>query len=193
MQYSSTQSQFLPLCHFLRLLSNFVAFHLSERYFHVSPFTGSCQNFCVAFRKSCKDFYIMKSNGLNNKMPWNHDFVTSNLFLYLMNVFMQYHWNRYYCKLKALFSPQRSPPQSVPSDSLMCDDSKCFQCMPAFTIWYSASNDDGKCYKNTAFLERLVRFILYLYSLNTRFENTAFHFWVILLYSVTTYISLNIR
>lgn len=44
---------------------------------------------------------------------------------------------------------------------------------------------NGKCYKNTAFLERLVRFILYLYSLNTRLENTAFHFWVILLYSVT--------
>lgn len=113
-------------------------------------------------------------------MPWNHDFVTSNLFLYLLNVFMQYHRNKYYCKLKALFSHQRSPPQSVLLDPLMCDDSKCFQCMPAFTIWYSASNDNGKCYKNTGdkrhFLERLVRFILYLYSLNTRFENTAFHF-----------------
>lgn len=37
------------------------------------------------------------------QMPWNHDFVTSNLFLYLLNVFMQYHWNKYYCKLKVLF------------------------------------------------------------------------------------------
>lgn len=43
-----------------------------------------------------------------------------------------------------------------------------------------------------AFLEQPVRFIVYLYSLNTRFENTAFHFCVIFLYSVTTCISQNL-
>ena len=47
----------------------------------------------------------------NAMKPW----FCYNLFLYLLNVFMQYRWNKYYCKWKALFSPQRSPPQSVPS------------------------------------------------------------------------------
>lgn len=67
-QYSSTQSHFLPVCHFLCLLSNVVAFYLNKKkYFHVSPSLGHVRTFLFAFRKSCKDFYIMKSDGLYNR------------------------------------------------------------------------------------------------------------------------------
>lgn len=175
---------------------NIVAFNLNKkkkkkRYF---PFAGSCVNFSVAFRKSCKDFYIMKSDGLyitNAIKPW---------FCYKQFIFVLYwtllcntteistiaNWRLYSLLKGALLSQSYQTLSRVVTQSAL-------QCMPAFTIWYSASNDNGKCYKKhgwqQAFLERLVQFILYLYSLNTRFENTAFHIWVIFLYSVTTYIS----
>lgn len=118
--------------------------------FMFSPFAVSCPNFCVAFIQSCKGFLHNEVTWAITQMPWNHDFVTSNLFLYLLNVFMQHHWYKYYCTSKALFSPQRSPPQSV-----LAHDSKCFQRTPAFTIWYSASSDDGKWCNNTGVNRRL--------------------------------------
>ena len=112
-------------------------------------------------------------------------------FCTLLNIFKQYHWYKYCCKSKALFSPHRSPPQSVLSDSLTCGDSKCFQCMPAFTIWYFASNDDGKCYRSTDDKHAILGACLC--SLNTRFENTAFHFLgYFFLHSVTTYTRISV-
>lgn len=104
---------FLPLSFSLFTLKHCgLLFEQEKKVSPCSPFAGSCLNFCVAFRKSCKDFYKMKSDGLYKQMPWNHDFVTSNLFLYLTNVFMQYHWNKYYCKIKGFILSSKEPSSS---------------------------------------------------------------------------------
>lgn len=56
-----------------------------------------------------------------------------------------------------------------------------FDILPAMKMVNVTKNTGGK-----------TRFLLYLYSSNTRCENTAFHFGVIVLYSLTTCISQNI-
>lgn len=58
-------------------------------------------------------------------------------------------------KLKAILSPQRSPPQSQTLKVL----SLCIT--PAFTIRSSVSCDDGKCPKMWQSAERLVQLIVY--------------------------------
>lgn len=68
-------------------------------------------------------------------------------FCTLLKAFMQYHWNTYYCKLKAL-SPQRGPPQS-PDSHVWWLKVLSLCSMPAFTVRCSANNDNGKCDKIT--------------------------------------------
>lgn len=148
--------------------------------------------FCCVFRKSCKDFYIMKSDGaIYNKCHETMILLQAIYFCTLLNVFMQYHWYKYCCKSKALFSPHRSPPQSVLSDSLTCGDSKCFQCMPAFTIWYFASNDDGKCYRSTGDKQAIFGsvFVLLKHSI---WEYCLSFSGLFFLHSVTTYIRVSV-
>lgn len=83
------------------------------------------------------------------KMPWHHDFVTSNLFFYSTKCFYAIPLERSNIANWRLSSFVTGALLSQSQQTLKCGDSKCFQCMPAFTIWHSASNDDGKCYENT--------------------------------------------
>lgn len=195
MQYSSTQSHFLPLSS-LSLFTLKRRGLLSEQkgFFMFSFCWVMSRNSCVALGESCKDFYIHVVQWATWQMPWNHDFVTNNLFFYLLNIFMQYHWGEKKEEIlqikKALFSPRRSPSSVSP---LACGDSKCFQCLSAFTIWYSASNDDGKCCENAVGNRHLrsgwySSHCLYLLTLGSRI--LPYIFWgFFYFYSVITYIS----
>lgn len=100
----------------------------TKKVFSCLPFAGSCLNFSVCIRKSCKDFYIMKSDGLyitNAMKSW---------FCYKQFIFVLYwkllcntteistiaNWRLYYLLKGALLSQS--------DQTLTCGDSKCFHC-----------------------------------------------------------------
>lgn len=104
--------------------------------FLVFPSPGHIRIFCVAFRIYCKDFYIMKSNGLNDHC---HEtmillqaiyFCTYRTFLCNITEIRTIANERLYFLLKGALLSQTRP----------CAFSVCLPLV-------FGSSDDGKCYK----------------------------------------------
>lgn len=173
---------------------NVVAFDLSGKkgVFMFPLHRVTSELFCCVFRKSCKDFYIMKSDGLyitNAMKPW---------FCYKQFIFVLY-WT-FLCNTtdRSIVANRRL--YSLLTGALL---SQSYQTLShvvtqsAFSVCLHLPFDILRVMTMVNVTEARVASRQFLgarlCSLNTRFENTAFHFLgYFFLHSVTTYIRVSV-